>query len=299
MSRIDLSAVRVGEFLQAPVVGPDTGITALATLSNPREGALVFAVDPVKFADEVARAAEAGAIILVPVIEGVSYDGGTFIVVDNPRAAFAAAVREFFEPRPCAGISPTAMIHESAMIDPTASVGHFSVIGAGASIGAGVEIRHHVVIGVDVVIGAKSLIKSHAVIGEEGFGVEPDAEGNNLRLPHVGSVVLGDSVEVGAFTTVCSGTIEPTTVGPFTKIDDHVHVAHNVSIGSNVIITACAEISGSVRIGDRAWVSPNASIIQGVSVGDNALIGIGAVVIRSVPASEVHFGNPAKKFRDR
>lgn len=295
----DLSAFRIANYLGALVIGPDVIISAVAALGNPRSGSLAFVTDPEKYAAELTRAAALGAAILVPRRDDLPSEGGTFIVVDNPRAAFAASVREFFEQRPTAGISPSAIVHDSAIVDPSASVGHFSVIGEGVKIGAGAEIRHHVVIGARVIVGANSVIKSHAVIGEEGFGIEPDADGNNVRLPHLGSVVLAESVEVGAFTTVCSGTIEPTTVGPFTKIDDHVHVAHNVSIGANVIITACAEISGSVRVGDRAWISPNASIVQGVTIGNDALIGIGGVVIRSVPASEVHFGNPAKKFRDR
>lgn len=295
----DLSARRISDFLGATLDGTDRAVSRVATLKNPLEGALIFAVDPVAHADAVRAAAAAGATIIVPAGEHPAQGDGSFIIVGNPRAAFADAVREFFEPRPTPGVAATAIVHPTASIDPTASIGHFSVIGAGAVIGASGEVRHHVVIGADVRIGDRSLIKSHAVIGEEGFGIETDADGNNIRLPHIGSVVLAESVEVGAFTTVCSGTIEPTTIGAFTKVDDHVHVAHNVSIGRNAIITACAEISGSVQIGDRVWVSPNASVIQGVTVGDDALIGIGAVVIRSVPASEVHFGNPAKKFRDR
>jgi UDP-3-O-[3-hydroxymyristoyl] glucosamine N-acyltransferase len=105
-------------------------------------------------------------------------------------------------------------------------------------------------------------------------------------------------VEVGNFTTVCSGTITPTVVGDYTKIDDHVHVAHNCRIGRNVVITACAELSGSITMEDDVWIGPNASLIQGISVGKNALIGIGAVVTKSVPANEVQFGNPARRFRD-
>ena len=158
------------------------------------------------------------------------------------------------------------------------------------------EIREHVVIGHDVRIGAHALIKSHAVIGEEGFGMERDADGDNIRIPHLGSVVIEDHVEVGNFTTVCSGTIAPTRVGDHTKIDDHVHVAHNCRIGRNVIITACAEISGSVVIEDDAWIGPNASVIQGVTLGRNSLLGIGAVAVKSVPDDEIRIATPARRL---
>lgn len=286
--------------MSATVTGPDRVITALSPLASAGEGQLAFAADVVRYAAEIEAALTAGAIVLVPAGAGtMDVRAGSTIAVDNPRTAFAIVVSAFFAPVVEPGIAATATVHPTATIDATAHVGEFTVVGPEAVVGARTEIRNHVVIAAKVRLGADCLIKSHAVIGEEGFGIDTDAEGNNVRLPHLGSVVLGNSVEVGNFTTICSGTIAPTEVGDFTKIDDHVHVSHNCRVGRNVIITACAEVSGSVTIGDRAWLGPNCSIIQGLTIGADSLVGIGAVVTKSVGASEVHFGNPARKIRDK
>lgn len=293
-------AAEVAARLSATVTGPDRVITGLSPLASAGDGQLAFAADVVRYAAQLEGALSAGAVVLVPA-DAVPTDAraGSMIAVDNPRAAFAVAVSAFFAPVVEPGIAVTATVHPTATIDPTAHIGEFTVVGPGVVVGARTEVRNHVVLAANVRLGSDCLIKSHAVIGEEGFGIDTDADGNNVRLPHLGSVVIGDGVEVGNFTTVCSGTISPTEVGDFTKIDDHVHISHNCRVGRNVIITACAEVSGSVTIGDRAWLGPNCSIIQGLTIGADSLVGIGAVVTKAVGASEVHFGNPARKIRDK
>ena len=102
-------------------------------------------------------------------------------------------------------------------------------------------------------------------------------------------------MEVGNFCTICRGTIDPTVIRKGTKIDDHCHIAHNVQIGENVIITACAEVSGSVQIDNQSWIGPNASILNGVKIETKALVGIGAVVIRDIETNKHVLGNPARK----
>ncbi|WP_439565183.1 LpxD N-terminal domain-containing protein [Microcella sp.] len=280
--------------------GREVVATGVATVADAGTGQLCFAGDLERYALEVDAALAAGAIVLVPEGQDSLVAGeGAIITVANPRAAFADAVRQFFAPVVEPGIAGTAVVHPTASIAASASIGEFTVIGRGAVIAEGVEVRHHAVIAAGVRIGAGSLIKSHAVIGEEGFGIDKDEHDNNIRLPHLGSVVIGEQVEVGNFTTVCSGTIAPSRVGDYTKIDDHVHIAHNVQIGRNVIITACAEVSGSVVIEDEVWIGPNASVIQGLTLGARSLIGMGSVVVKSVPADEVHFGSPARKVRSK
>jgi UDP-3-O-[3-hydroxymyristoyl] glucosamine N-acyltransferase len=104
-------------------------------------------------------------------------------------------------------------------------------------------------------------------------------------------------VEIGALTTVCAGTINPTRIGRHTKIDDHVHIGHNVQIKQSVIITACSEISRS-EINDGVWIGPNSSIIQGVTIGKKAFIGIGSVVTKSVKENQTVLGNPAQDIKE-
>lgn len=183
---------------------------------------------------------------------------------------------------------------DEPIIHPTAIVGQYCVIGKGVKIGAHSVIHHHVVIGAEVEIGQHCTIKSGAIVGEDGFGFERDDSGTAIRLPHIGGVVIGDDVEIGSITTVCRGTISNTTISKGVKIDDHVHIAHNIHVGEDAFIIACAEISGGVRIGKRAWIAPAATVLNQIAIGDDATIGLGAVVVRSVEANTTVVGNPAK-----
>lgn len=290
-----LNARSIAVELEAEHLGADLLVEAPASLSDAEPGTLVFVGDTEKYAAAFETALANGAVVLAPLETRLpSNVSGALILVQNPRSAFGQLVARHFAPRTRPGIAETARVHPSATVHETAYVGEYTVVREGASIGAHSEIRDHVVIGHNVVIGEHALIKSHAVIGEEGFGMEHDAEGNYFRIPHLGSVRIGDHVEVGGFTTVCAGTLKPTVVGDYTKIDDHVHIAHNCQIGRNVAVIACAEVSGSVVLEDDTWVGPNASIIQGLTLGKGSLLGIGAVTLKSMPEGEVWVGNPAK-----
>ncbi|WP_152424265.1 LpxD N-terminal domain-containing protein [Leucobacter sp. UCD-THU] len=294
-----LMAQDIASDFAAELVGANAVVSAPAPLLDAEARQLTFVGDTARFAEAFERASLAGAVVLAPLgtelPEGAT---GSLILVENPRAAFGQAVARHFAPKAAAGVADTARVHPTARVHESAHIGEYTVVREGAVIEAHAEVRDHVVIGRGVVIGEHSLVKSHAVIGEEGFGIEKDADGNNFHVPHIGSVRLGAHTEIGNFTTVCSGTIAPTVVGDYTKIDDHVHIAHNCRIGRNVIITACAEISGSVVIEDEVWIGPNASVIQGLTLGKDSLLGIGAVAVKSVPENEVRVGNPAKRLGD-
>ncbi len=172
-----------------------------------------------------------------------------------------------------------------------------SVIGDNVIIGDNTEIRHHVVIGDNTVIGNNCLVKSHTVIGEEGFGFERDENGVPIRIPHLGRVVIGNNVEIGALNTVMRGTLDDTIVADNVKTDDHVHIGHNVYIGRGCVITACAEISGSAKIGEMTSLGPNCSVMNGISIGSNCIVGLGTVVTKSLPNDVVAAGCPARVLR--
>lgn len=182
-------------------------------------------------------------------------------------------------------------------IHPSARIGSNAILANGVTIGADTVIGHNVVIGREVVIGDRCNIKSGAVIGEEGFGFERDEHGAAVRLPHIGTVVIGNDVEVGSLTTICRGTLDNTIICNGVKIDDHVHIAHNILVDEHAFIIACAEISGGVRIGKRAWISPGASVLNQLSVGDDAVVGLGAVVVKSVESGVTVVGNPARPLK--
>jgi len=221
------------------------------------------------------------------------------IILKNPRLGFAKVLQRFFTEPPPNGIEKTAVVDPGASIAESAYVGHYSIIEDGVAIGPRSVILDHVVIRRNTQIGSDVLVKSHTVIGEEGFGFEFGEDGKPVRIPHLGSVVIGNGVEIGAMNVIARGTLEDTVIHSGVKIDDHVFIAHNVVIEENAVIIAGAEISGSVTIGRGAWVAPQAAIINKVHIGERALVGIGAVVTKSVAENAVVAGNPAKPLRKR
>lgn len=292
------SAPDIASFLKTTCVGLDQQVVGIRPVSDALAGHLSFVSDLAAAKGALENALEVGAIVLVPRDDSVpDARNGTVIPVDRPRFAFAIAVTNFFAPAATPGVAPTAIIHPTAVVSESASIGAFTVIGPGAKVGEGTEIRHHCVLGPNVQIGAHCLLKSHAVIGEEGFGLEADNDGNNVRLPHLGSVQVGNAVEVGSFTSINSGTILPTIIEDFVKISDNVHISHNCRVGENSILTGCVELSGSVTLGKNVWVAPNASVREKLSIGDGAIVGIGAVVTRSIEEGRTHYGNPAREVR--
>ncbi|NIM74346.1 MAG: transferase [Gammaproteobacteria bacterium] len=219
--------------------------------------------------------------------------------VRDPRFAFAYLLSRLFPESREAGVSPLANVHAEAEVHETAYIGPYCTLQSGVVVGEGTSIPGPATIRANVHIGRDCLLKSYVSIGEPGFGIAKDENGNNFRIPHLGAVIIGDNVEVGSFTTVCSGTLVPTLIDDYVKLDDHVYVAHNVSIGSNSIVVAGTAICGSVTVGKNVWIGPNSSIKDGSKIGDRAFVGVGTVVIRDVDPDTVVAGVPARVLRER
>jgi UDP-3-O-[3-hydroxymyristoyl] glucosamine N-acyltransferase len=236
----------------------------------------------------------------ITAIVTLEYEGKlscSYVISENPRLDFARAVQRFFVPAKIPNIAETARIGSGVELGADVIIGEYSVIGDGVIIGNNTEIRHHVVIYDNTIIGRNCLVKSNTVIGEEGFGFERDENGVPVRIPHLGRVVIGDNVEIGASTVIARGTLEDTIIESNVKIDDQVFIAHNVVIGSNSMIIAEAEISGSSKIGANSWLGPNCCVMNGITIGDNCFIGLGTVVTKSIPDKVVVAGSPAKILR--
>jgi UDP-3-O-[3-hydroxymyristoyl] glucosamine N-acyltransferase len=293
---IRVHASEIAEFLEEPLQGPDVNIEKPRSISQPVAHSLFFVK---KFRPDWVALLNSAQDSLV--LAGPEYAGHlriSHILVSRPRLALARVMRKFFTPAlPTAEVAATAVVHPGTRLGKRVSIGQYCVIGESVDIGDDTVIAHHVVIAPGSRIGCRCVIKSHAVIGEDGFGIEFDEDGRPLRLPHIGGVVLGNDVEVGALCTIAKGTLGDTILEDDVKLDDHVHIAHNVSIGAGTLLTACAEISGSVQIGKHVWVGPNASVMNGIKIADETLIGLGAVVIRSSQRGQRLVGNPARPLR--
>jgi UDP-3-O-[3-hydroxymyristoyl] glucosamine N-acyltransferase len=242
------------------------------------------------------------------------------IAIEESRVALAK-LTALFDGGPVhdQGVHPTAVIASDAELGEGVSVGAYAVVGPRSRIGAGTVILPQVTIGADVTIGAQGMfypgvrigdrvtignrahVHANAVIGSDGFSFAPDlntaaAFTPDLALARVhslGSVVIGDDVEIGACTTIDRATLESTRIGRGTKIDNHVHIGHNVIIGESCIVCGMVGISGSVTIGDRVRLGGGVGIGDHVHIGDQALVGAGSGVATNVPAGAFVSGYPA------
>ena len=218
------------------------------------------------------------------------------------------------------GVHPTAIVAADAKLGEGVNIGPYAVIGARSRIGAGTVVMPHVTIGADVVVGAQSLlhagvcigdrcvlgdrviVHANAVIGSDGFSFAPDlmsaaAFSSGVKLSRVhslGNVVIGDDVEIGACTTIDRATLESTRIGNGTKIDNQVHIGHNVSVGESCLICGKVGISGSVMVGHRVRIGGGVGIGDHLRIGDEAIIGAGSGVASNVPAGVFVLGAPAQ-----
>jgi UDP-3-O-[3-hydroxymyristoyl] glucosamine N-acyltransferase len=257
----------------------------------------------------------AGAV-LVP--SALADDAGpaTRIIVKDPAAAMLVATRALHpDAEPVPGIAATAQIGRGARIGDGGSVGAYTVIGREVIIGARARIGPHVVIedgvtiGDDVRldahvviysgagIGARVWCKAGAVIGGAGFGYVPDAAGHS-RIPHVGGCILEDDVEIGSHSCIDRGSLDDTRIGRGTKIDNQVHIAHNVQTGADCLIMALVGVAGSTRLGDRVVLAGQAGVIDHMVLGNDVKVGARSAVMSHVEDGAIVSGYPARGHRD-
>lgn len=219
------------------------------------------------------------------------------IYVDNPKLEFSKIGNQFFVKKWGVGIHPSVNIHPNAKIHPNVFIGANVTIGE-SEIGEGCVIHANASIYDRVIIGKNVLINSGATLGSDGYGYNKDESGYPVQFPHVGRIVIEDHVDIGANTSIDIGALGDTFIGFGSKIDNLVHIGHNVKIGKCVYIAAMSSIAGSTRIADHAAIWIGCSIADGLSIGENAFIGMGSVVMNDVPPNKKCFGNPARVFAD-
>jgi UDP-3-O-[3-hydroxymyristoyl] glucosamine N-acyltransferase len=218
----------------------------------------------------------------------------TYLIVENPRRAFAQVLKEFFLPQPTFEISATAQLASNVKLGEFASIGEYVVIEKDCVLGDYVTLDHHTVLKQGTMLGSRVRIGANSVIGSRGFGYERDEHGDYQPIPHLGNVVIGDNVEIGACSSIDRAVMGSTQIGDNVKIDNNVQVGHGVKIGRNTLIIANSVIGGSTHIGENVWISPGVSVINKVSVGDHTTLGLGTVVVKDVESRVVVFGNPAR-----
>lgn len=232
-------------------------------------------------------------VVILPEIERSK----CIIKVNNPKLIFSRIVNGLFRKEIKAEIHPTAFINQNAKIGNNVSIGPFTYIGD-SEIGQGTIIGSNCSIKDNVIIGQNVYIDSNTVIGSEGFGYIKNEDNVFEKFPHISGVIIKDNVEIGSNTSIDRGALKPTVIEEGVKIDNLVHIAHNVSVGRNSAIIANAMIAGSTRIGENCWIAPSSSILEHLVIGNNVTVGVGAVVTKNIPDFEVWTGSPARPLKD-
>jgi len=304
-------AAAVGGALQGD---PDLRLMGIAPLDRAGPGDLSFLAS-VKYAKQLATCA-AGAVLITSELVGTEGPCAVRIIVPKPHEAMLALIPLFYRApvRPFVGVHPTAIVASDAQIDADVCIEPFAVIGAGARVGAGCWIGSHTVIGdgaqvgantrlypqvtlyPGAIVGERCAIHSGTRIGSDGFGYVFN-EGAHQKIPHVGGCRIGNDVEIGANSTIDRGSIDHTVIGDGTKIDNLVHIAHNVRVGRLCLIVAQVGIAGSVRIEDGVVLAGQVGISGHHTIGARATLTAQAGVFSDVPAGETWGGFPARPHR--
>ena len=307
-------------------------VTGAAEPAECGPGQIALAMAP-KYAEALKPGSMA---ILAEGIDPEAYSLSAAIFAPRPRLVMAGLTRSF-DPGPeiAPGIHPSAVIDPTAVVGADAAIGPFVVIGAGVQIGPRARIASHVSIargtriGADalilngvhiqhgVTIGERVVIQPGAVIGSDGFSfVTPEESGveemrKNLgkreeikqqkwvRIHSLGGVEIGDDVEIGTSSTIDRGTVRATRIGGGTKLDNLVHIGHNVVVGDDCLICGQVGIAGSSVIGNRVVLAGQCGVSDNITVGDDVIAGGATKIFSRVPAGRIVLGNPAVEMTTR
>jgi UDP-3-O-[3-hydroxymyristoyl] glucosamine N-acyltransferase len=294
---------------------PDVRIDRVGTLAGAREGALSFFANTHYRAD-LASTRASGVVIDA---RNASACNASALIAANPYATYARMAALLHPaPKPPPVIAASAVVDASARIGQGVSIGPFAVIGAnvelgdgcvvgpgctlagGVRLGAGTELRARVTLENGVRLGARVLIHSGSVLGADGFGFARDSDGW-VKVPQVGSVQIGDDVEIGANTTIDRGAIDDTVIGNGCKIDNQVQIGHNVVVGDLTVMAAFVGISGSTRIGKRCMIGGSTGFVGHLDICDDVAFTGDSMIARSIDKPGVYSGGlpaePANVWR--
>lgn len=216
------------------------------------------------------------------------------ITCNNPKEIFFEIVEKFFLQVKAANICKDSIIC-SNKIGKNVSIGHHCFIGEDVIIGDHVVIKNNVSIECPAFIGEKSIIHSGAILGGDGFGYYKNKEGIHKKVPHLGGIVIGRNVEIGANSCIDRGTIDNTIIGDHAKIDNLCHIAHNVKIGANTLVIALSVLGGSSVLEDNSYIAPGVTVRNQVRIGENTVVGMGSVVTKNIGADKIVMGVPARE----
>ena len=285
-------------------------LRGIASLGSAKAGDISF-LGNAKYKATVASS-RASVVLVPPDYDGAPGPNQVHMFVENPSVALArlcSRIEQALWPKPAPGIHPSAVVAPDARVAASATVGPLCVVEAGARVGERTHLQSGVFVGRGAAVGDDGWLQPGAivcaectlgrrvrlhpgvVVGADGFGYEL-VKGRHEKVPQVGTVVIGDDVEIGANSTVDRSRFETTAVGEGTKIDNLVQVGHNVVIGRHCLICAQVGIAGSVTLGDYVVVGGQCGLAGHLTVGSGAMIAAKSGVKDDIPAKTSVWGSP-------
>ncbi|NQW30536.1 MAG: UDP-3-O-(3-hydroxymyristoyl)glucosamine N-acyltransferase [Ignavibacteria bacterium] len=316
-SRQQFSIQHLADLVGGTVVGDgNASISGINRLEHAATGEISFLTSS-KFVKFFSVNQASAVIVSESLVSEINTDKRTIIVVPDAYRAFVVVMKQFFPPmRLEPGLRhELAVIHPSATVALSAAVSAGCVVGEGCVVNDGVQLHPNVVlypgctIGANTVIhanvlccsgteiGENCLLQGGAVIGSDGFGFIENLDGSFEKVPHVGTVKIGNNVEIGANSTIDRAAVGYTDLADGVKIDNLVHIAHNVSLGANTAVAAQAGISGSAHLGKRNRIAGQVGIVGHITTVDDVIVEAQSGVSKTISSPGAYFGSPAKEHR--
>src|SRR6266513_2654652 len=312
-----LAASEIAALTGGKLVGPgSTTVAGIAPLERAGPGDLSFLASA-RYAPFFERTS-ASVVLVAPALEGTTGGPETRVIVPDPYAALLVVIPVLYPQAVWeAGVHPTAVIGRGATWQEPVAIGPHACLGSGVQLGKNVRIGAGCVLGDGVAVGddtqlypgvtlysgtalgKRVIVHAGAVLGSDGFGYIPGTGGEEHRkIPHVGRCLIGDDIEIGASTCIDRGSVDDTVIGSGTKIDNLVHIAHNVRIGARCLIMAEAGIAGSTQVEDDVIIGGQAGVADHLTLGRGSRLLVQSGTIADIPADATYFGTPARPHRE-
>ncbi len=308
---MEFTAEMIAGFLGGEIVGdPTAAVHTVSSIEGGTAGSLAYLANP-KY-EQYLYTTGASIVLVDRTFEPSAPVAATLVKIDDVAGSVVRLLSMYAAAKPRRkGISPRASVAETAVVGGESYVGDFAVVEEGAKIGPNCQIYPQVYIGPGVEIGEGTtlyagvkiyegcrigrncILHAGAVIGADGFGFMPNAEGGFDKIPQLGNVVIEDDVEIGANTCVDRAKTDSTIIRRGVKLDNLIQVGHNVQIGEHTVSSAQTGIAGTSRVGRNCFLAGQVGIADHVTIGDRVKIGSKSGIDKNVPDDEIRFGYPA------
>lgn len=310
-----LTLAEVAERVGGRVVGdPDVRVVGIGPVDEADDDGLAF-LGSRRYTHYVAKS-KAAAFLVADDLDEALPDHASRVVVSEAYPAMRTLLQHFHPERPFRPgvhasavlgpgvelgedvvVGPYAVLEEGVTVGDRSRIGAHSVLGRGSVVGRDARLYPHVVLYEETILGDRVTVHSGARLGTDGFGYTV-VDGEHAKIPQVGRCVVGDDVEIGANSTLDRGSLGDTRIGSGSKLDNLVHIAHNVRVGAQSLLAAMVGIAGSTRLGKGVFMGGQSGAINAVEIGDGAKVTVQSGVIGDLDAGGTYSGFPARPHRE-